>query len=94
VISPLPDTRYADGGDGYVAYQVFGDGAPLVFMTGWLQNLDVMWEEPSLARYFERLAWTFFIARENDNYLHIVECADRSQRFERLNGDNVAAFHI
>jgi class 3 adenylate cyclase/pimeloyl-ACP methyl ester carboxylesterase len=56
VIAPLPDTHYAVGEGGYVAYQVFGNGLPLVFITSWLQNVDVMWEEPSLARYLERLA--------------------------------------
>jgi class 3 adenylate cyclase/pimeloyl-ACP methyl ester carboxylesterase len=43
-------------GEGYVAYQVFGRGAPsVVFLTSWLQNLDVMWDEPSLARFLDRL---------------------------------------
>jgi class 3 adenylate cyclase len=52
-----PETRYARGhDDAYVAYQVFGSGSlDLVFMTGWGTNLDVMWEEPSLAAYLDRL---------------------------------------
>ena len=53
-----PVTRYAKVADGsYVGYQVFGE-APrnLVFSTHWVMNLDVMWEEPTLAAYFERLA--------------------------------------
>jgi class 3 adenylate cyclase/pimeloyl-ACP methyl ester carboxylesterase len=55
--APLPETRYAAGEGGYVAYQVFGEGPlSLVFIPSWAQNLDVMWEEPSLARYLERLA--------------------------------------
>ncbi len=57
VVIPRPETRYAASDAGYVAYQVFGSGPPdVLLVTGWLQNLDVMWEEPSLARYLERLA--------------------------------------
>jgi class 3 adenylate cyclase len=56
--SPRPETRYVRVSDGaYVAYQALGSGRPaLVFVTSWLQNLDAMWEEPSLAAYLERLA--------------------------------------
>ena len=40
-----------------LGYQVFGEGPPSsLFVGNWLQNLDVMWQEPSLARYFRRLA--------------------------------------
>jgi class 3 adenylate cyclase len=52
-----PTTRYAVTAAGHVAYQVFGDGPPTVFfITNWLSNLDVMWDEPALAAYLERLA--------------------------------------
>jgi class 3 adenylate cyclase len=53
-----PETQYARSEEGwYVAYQVFGDGPlDILFMGNWMSNLDVMWEEPSLARYFDRLA--------------------------------------
>lgn len=52
-----PETRYARHPEGaYVAYQVFGGGPPtLVFITSWQQNLDVMWEESSLAAYLVQL---------------------------------------
>jgi len=51
-----PETRYARSSQGYVAYQVFGDGPrDLLFVTNWGTNLDAMWEEPSLAFYFHRL---------------------------------------
>lgn len=57
-VARRPETRYARAADGaYVAYQVFGQGPPtLVFITSWLQNIDAMWEEPSLAAYLDRLA--------------------------------------
>lgn len=39
-----------------MAYQVFGTGnRPLLLVSSWLQNIDVMWDEPSLARYLDRL---------------------------------------
>lgn len=53
---PEAETRYARGESGYVAYQVFGAGPPILLVSSWHQNLDVMWEEPSMARYLNRLA--------------------------------------
>lgn len=52
-----PMTKYAPSEGGYVAYQVFGSG-PLnvVFVTSWVTNVDVMWEEPQMAAYLNRLA--------------------------------------
>ena len=52
-----PETRYAKSSEGFVAYQVVGDGPlDLVFITDWVTNLEVMWEDPSLARFLRRLA--------------------------------------
>ncbi len=51
------ETKYTGGPEGRVAYQVVGEGAfDLVFVPGWTSNIDVMWEEPSLARFLHRLA--------------------------------------
>ncbi|HET9063296.1 MAG TPA: alpha/beta hydrolase, partial [Candidatus Binatia bacterium] len=51
------ETRYAKGPEGCVAYQTVGDGPfDLVLVPGWTSNVDVMWEEPSLARFLHRLA--------------------------------------
>ncbi len=51
--SMRPETRYAKSSEGYVAYQVLGDGPrDLLFVTNWCTNLDAMWEEPSLAYFF------------------------------------------
>jgi len=55
-MSAEPDTRYAETRGGYIGYQVLGRGArDLLFITNWVSNVDVMWEEPALARYFDRL---------------------------------------
>jgi pimeloyl-ACP methyl ester carboxylesterase/class 3 adenylate cyclase len=53
----LPDTRYARSGEVNIAYQVLGKGPPdLVLVPGWVSNMDVLWEEPALARFFTRLS--------------------------------------
>jgi pimeloyl-ACP methyl ester carboxylesterase len=52
-----PDTRYARSGDVNIAYQVLGEGPrDLVFVPGWVSNIEIYWEEPALARFFTRLA--------------------------------------
>ncbi len=52
-----PETRYAPSKDGYVAYQIVGHGPlDLVFIPGWANNVEVMWEEPTLSSYLRRLA--------------------------------------
>ncbi len=45
----------ADGTN--IAYQVVGAGGPdLVFVPGWISNLDLFWEVPATQRFFSRLA--------------------------------------
>jgi len=52
-----PRTRYAKSGDYHIAYQVVGEGpVDLVYVPGWVSHLDLHWEEPSVARFFRRLA--------------------------------------
>ena len=52
-----PDTRFINTPRGAIGYQVFGsDGPDLVFITHWLSNVDMYWDEPSAIRYFDRLA--------------------------------------
>lgn len=51
------ETRYARSGDFNIAYQVIGEGAlDLVYVPGWVSNVDAMWDEPSYARFLSRLA--------------------------------------
>ena len=57
MVTRVPTTRYARAEGGYVAYQVFGDGPiDILFIGNWASNIEIMWEEPSLHRYFDRLA--------------------------------------
>jgi class 3 adenylate cyclase len=53
-----PETRYATTADGVqIAYQVVGEGPfDLVYVPGWVSNIDLMWEEPRLAAFLQRLA--------------------------------------
>ncbi len=52
-----PETSYAKSGDVNIAYQVVGEGPlDLVYVPGWVSNVEAMWEEPSMARFLGRLA--------------------------------------
>jgi pimeloyl-ACP methyl ester carboxylesterase len=51
------ETHYAKSNGGHVAYQVIGDGPrDVIFVPNWGSNVEIMWEEPSLARFLRRLA--------------------------------------
>ena len=51
-----PETRYAHAGADRVAYQLLGDGErDLLFTAGLWGHLDVVWENPAIARYLRRL---------------------------------------
>src|SRR5258706_1642080 len=53
----MPETRYAKSGDLNIAYQVAGDGPiDLVLAAGWISNVELGWEHPRVARFYERLA--------------------------------------
>ena len=53
----IPETRYAPGDGGLIAYQVAGSGpADLVYMTGLASNVDARWDVAPMARFLERLA--------------------------------------
>lgn len=52
-----PETKYADSGEGQVAYQQFGTGPPdLIYMTSLESHAEMIWDHPIPAHYFERLA--------------------------------------
>ncbi len=51
-----PETRYARSGNVSIAYQVFGDGpVDLVYVPGWVSNVELIWDDPLLSRFFRRL---------------------------------------
>ena len=51
-----PRIHYVRGAEGHVAYQVFGQGPrDIVFIPDHPNNIEIMWEEPALSRFLERL---------------------------------------
>jgi len=52
-----PDTRYALNNELAIAYQVFGQGqTDLVYMPGWISNVEAHWDIPEIATFLRRLA--------------------------------------
>ena len=53
-----PSTRYARSPDGAsIAFQVHGEGElDLVFVPGFVSHVELIWEEPAIARFLRRLA--------------------------------------
>ena len=52
-----PTVRFTKSGDVNIAYGVTGDGPiDLVWVPGWVSNMEISWEDPSYARFLDRLA--------------------------------------
>ena len=52
-----PRTQYVRGLEGHVAYRVLGQGPrDIVLVPDHPNNIEVMWEEPALARFLEETA--------------------------------------
>lgn len=52
-----PHTRYAKSGGLNIAYQVVGAGPfDVLWIPGFVSNVELVWDEPSSARFLERLA--------------------------------------
>ncbi len=51
-----PTTKYTKSGNFNIAYQVVGDGPiDIIYIPGWVSNIDMMWAEPRLAAFLTRL---------------------------------------
>ncbi len=51
------EVRYCRRPDGArLAYAVLGSGPPLVWIPGWINHLEVMWQRQTYHRFFQRLA--------------------------------------
>jgi len=51
-----PQTQYARSGDLNLAYQVYGEGeTDALIVPGWIWHVEHIWEDPSVARFFERV---------------------------------------
>jgi pimeloyl-ACP methyl ester carboxylesterase len=52
----IPVTRYARSGDVSIAYQVTGEGPlDLLFLPGWISQIEQLWDAPAMRRFLERL---------------------------------------
>ncbi len=52
----IPETRYTRSGEVSIAYQVAGDGPlDLLFLPGWISQIEQLWEAPGNRRFLERL---------------------------------------
>ncbi len=53
----LPTTHYVKSDDVHIAYQVFGNGPlDLLFVPGFVSNIEKIWESPDQRTFFRRLA--------------------------------------
>lgn len=52
-----PRTNYTLSGEFNIAYQVVGDGpVDVIYIPGWVSNIDMMWAEPRLAAFLTRIS--------------------------------------
>jgi len=52
----IPETRYTRSGEVSIAYQVAGDGPlDVLFLPGWISQIEQLWEAPGNRRFLERL---------------------------------------
>jgi pimeloyl-ACP methyl ester carboxylesterase len=52
-----PETGYAKGPEGNIAYQVVGDGPmDLVVVPGWFSHVDMLWGDPGWATFVGEFA--------------------------------------
>lgn len=52
-----PETKYAHSGDVSIAYQVIGSGPlDLVYVMGWVSNIEYYWQDPAMNRFLKRLS--------------------------------------
>ncbi len=54
---PIPETHYVKSDDVHIAYQVVGEGPfDLLFVPGFVSNVEAIWRSPEQAAFFRRLA--------------------------------------
>jgi pimeloyl-ACP methyl ester carboxylesterase len=52
-----PETRFAWNGESALAYQILGEGEPdLLYLSGWISNVELNWDHPVMTRFLRRLA--------------------------------------
>jgi pimeloyl-ACP methyl ester carboxylesterase len=52
----IPETRYAKTADGvHIAFASTGEGTDLLFIPGFVSNVEEFWEDPDASRFFGTL---------------------------------------
>lgn len=85
-----PPTQYAKCGNINIAYQVFGTGPiDLVYIPGWISNIDYMWYCPELVSFFKELGKIvrviLFDKRGTGLSDRVVELSTLEERMEDIN---------
>ncbi|MFY9771708.1 MAG: adenylate/guanylate cyclase domain-containing protein [Xanthobacteraceae bacterium] len=56
-MAEIPTTHYVKSDNVHIAYQVFGEGPfDLLFVPGFVSNVEATWRSPDLSAFFRRLA--------------------------------------
>jgi class 3 adenylate cyclase len=56
-MAEIPSTHYVKSDDVHIAYQVIGEGPfDLLFVPGFVSNVETIWQSPELSAFFRRLA--------------------------------------
>jgi pimeloyl-ACP methyl ester carboxylesterase len=56
-MAEVPSTHYVKSDDVYIAYQILGEGPfDLVFVPGFVSNVEAIWQSPNRSTFFRRLA--------------------------------------
>ena len=55
-MAEVPQTRYVESDGASIAYQVAGEhGLDILFLVGWITQIEQLWESPAIRRFNERL---------------------------------------
>jgi pimeloyl-ACP methyl ester carboxylesterase/AraC-like DNA-binding protein len=86
----IPRTQYTKSGDINIAYQIFGKGdIDLVYIPGWISNIDLMWTCPELVNFFQELGKMcriiLFDKRGTGLSDRVVELSTLEERMEDIN---------
>ncbi|WP_298549286.1 alpha/beta hydrolase, partial [uncultured Aquimarina sp.] len=84
-----PETKYTKSGLVNIAYQVFGSGpVDIVYIPGWVSNIDWMWSCPELVDFFTELGKfarvILFDKRGTGLSDRVVEFATLEERMEDI----------
>lgn len=84
----IPEVRYAESGEGAIAYQVLGEGPiDIVVTPGFVSHLDLQWTMPSYTRFFEMLSSFARVIIFDKRGTGLSDPADSAVRFDQRADD-------